>query len=180
MSAAFNGRGVLARIVNVLETPRLRLRPVEERDLPFLMTIFGDARTLVHFPRTYTQEEIGAWVRRQPALFAERRMGLRIVEEKATGAPVGDVGVSPVPIEGQEEVEVMWHLPRASWGRGFATEAARRMLRHAQEDLGLERVVALVLPANEPSRRVAERLGMQVERTVTWADKPHLLYVAAR
>lgn len=166
--------------MRVLETERLLLRPAQEDDPPFLMTILGDRGTIVHFPRTYAEEEIGAWVRKQPALFAERGMGLRILVDKATGARVGDAGVSPAPIEGKEEVEVMWHLPRAIGAGAFATEAAARLPRHAQEDLGLARVVALVLPANVTSARVAERFGMRVERTVPWAGQPHLLYVAER
>ena len=64
------------------------------------------------------------------------------------------------PVEGRPETEVGYHLARAAWGLGLATEGARRLLRHAFESVGLPRVVCLIDPANRASIRVAERLGL--------------------
>ena len=56
------------------------------------------------------------------------------------------------------------------WGRGYATEAGAAALRHAVETLGFVRVVSIVHPENEPSFRVARRLGMGPWRDVAWDD----------
>ncbi|MBX9908580.1 MAG: GNAT family N-acetyltransferase [Beijerinckiaceae bacterium] len=69
-------------------------------------------------------------------------------------------------------------------GRGHMTEAVRGALRFAFNDLALHRVEAACLPANEPSRRLLERVGFQHEGMAraylringAWAD--HLLYAA--
>ena len=60
------------------------------------------------------------------------------------------------------EVEIGWRFKRASWGRGFATEAARPILDHAFATVGLEAVVADIDPQNRASLRVAEKLGLSV------------------
>lgn len=57
-------------------------------------------------------------------------------------------------------VEVGWRLAQASWGAGYATEAATAAVAWGFGELGLERVIAIVDPANAPSLRVAEKLGM--------------------
>ena len=58
------------------------------------------------------------------------------------------------------EIEVGYHLARAFWGRGYATEAARACLRYGFEQLKLERIVAVVRPENVASRRVLEKSGL--------------------
>lgn len=89
---------------------------------------------------------------------------------------VGTLLLKPIPISGSAlaadpgtadlehaiaslDVEIGWHLHPDVWGRGVATEAARRVLDHAS-DHGLEHVVAVTHPDNLPSQRVALRLGM--------------------
>lgn len=159
-----------------IETPRLRLRPLEEADFDALWRVFGDASALPHFPRAFTAGEVRALLARHRALHAERGLGLRAVVLKETGEVVGDCGASPVLLDGAEEVEVGYHLAREHRGRGYATEAARAVAEDALAR-GVPRLVALVRPENLPSRRVAERAGFRVERETTWAGLRHLVYV---
>ncbi|WP_164172017.1 GNAT family N-acetyltransferase, partial [Streptococcus pneumoniae] len=66
-----------------------------------------------------------------------------------------------MPVEGQgPEVEIGWRLPRAAWGRGYASEAAHAVLRHGFDTLALEEVVALIDPDNARSIAVAAKLGL--------------------
>ena len=75
--------------------------------------------------------------------------------------------LKPLP-NGVGEVEVGWHLHPDSWGRGYATEAARAVVDRAFDD-GLLEVYAVVRPGNEPSLAVCRRLGMQpLGRTTRW------------
>jgi RimJ/RimL family protein N-acetyltransferase len=82
-------------------------------------------------------------------------------------------------------VEIAWRLQRASWGQGYAAEAARECLRIAFEDLGLPEVVALTVPANVRSRALMQRLGLRYDARADFehprlppghALRPHLLY----
>jgi RimJ/RimL family protein N-acetyltransferase len=67
---------------------------------------------------------------------------------------IPDHGIGP-------DVEIGWRLVRKAWGRGIATEAARRLLTHAFAMVELPRVVADIASANRASQRVAEKIGME-------------------
>ena len=66
----------------------------------------------------------------------------------------------------------LW-LAREAWGRGYATEAGGAAMRHVLETLGRPRVVAIIDPQNEPSKRVVARLGMHWEKRVTGVELGH-------
>jgi RimJ/RimL family protein N-acetyltransferase len=64
-------------------------------------------------------------------------------------------------------VEVGWRLDPEAWGHGYATEAATAALEQAFTTLGQAEVISLPQVDNPPSVRVAERLGLQLRRTIT-------------
>ena len=103
-------------------------------------------------------------------------MGLYAVVLRAGGRLIGDCGLVARVVEGAPVVEIGWHLERAAWGRGYATEAARGVLTHAAA-LGLGRVCSLIVPDNVRSRRVALKLGMEMDREVEWAGRAHDLWM---
>ena len=79
------------------------------------------------------------------------------------GQPIGFAGLSlpdfePLP---PGTVEIGWRLGADFWGKGFATEAARELLRFGYEDRGLDEIVSFAVPENHRSLAVMERLGLQ-------------------
>lgn len=170
----------VALSVIALETERLRLRPFQDADLdayaaicadPDVMRYLGDGKTL-------TRGE--AW--RQIALILGhwqlRGFGLWAVEERASGALIGRIGFFEP--EGWPGFELGWMLRRASWGKGYATEGARRALAHAFMVMGRDHVISLIRPANRPSVRVAERLGETLEGRTDLFGQEALVYGIAR
>ena len=75
------------------------------------------------------------------------------------------------------EVEIGWRLRRSSWGRGYATEAAMPVIRHAFGTLGLARIIAEIDPDNRPSCRVAEKIGMAMVGRTDHGGRSDLRYV---
>ena len=69
---------------------------------------------------------------------------------------------------------------KAYWGRGIATESARASLKLGFEVLGLERIIAMVLPENIASARVLEKLNFQYERNIIEEDLLARLYALKR
>ncbi|GIP31632.1 GNAT family N-acetyltransferase [Paenibacillus sp. J2TS4] len=66
-----------------------------------------------------------------------------------------------IPYDGiGPEIEIGWRLNRLAWGRGYATEAAQRVLEHAFETVGVDHVVADIHPENKPSMSVAAKIGL--------------------
>jgi [ribosomal protein S5]-alanine N-acetyltransferase len=94
----------------------------------------------------------------------------------------GSMMLKPIPWskeidpETPRDIEIGWHLSPAVWGRGYATEAGRRILEHAWQ-IGLSRVVAVADEENVASHRVMERLGMELRgRTRDYYDVEVVLY----
>ena len=92
------------------------------------------------------------------------------VEHTLDGTFIGWLGVTKVwdPPEQMPASEVGWFVDRRYWGQGLATEGAWEALRFAFGPLGLARVIARYNAANVASRRVMEKIGMQL-----WREFPH-------
>ena len=84
-----------------------------------------------------------------------------LFSRQAGGDFLGWVLLTPLDLIGPE-IEIGWRLLRSQWGQGFATEAARPVLRHALSTLRLDAVIAEIDTRNTGSRRVAEKIGMRV------------------
>jgi ribosomal-protein-alanine N-acetyltransferase len=163
-----------------LETERLVLRPFATDDLDAIHEVLGDAEIMTYYPAPFTREQSRRWIEWNLGHYRDHGHGLWVLESKETGRLVGDCGLIPQTVEGSAEVEVGWHVRRDHQRRGLATEAARECCRYAFEELGLTRLVSLIRPENVPSRRVAEKLGMRIEKEVAHgpgAGWPHHVYV---
>lgn len=168
-------------MTRILETDRLVLRHLEPGDLDSLFALYRDPEIRRHFPEgTLTLEE----TREELEWFADGHpdhpeLGLWATIHKPDGAFIGRCGLLPWTIEARSEVEIAYLLARPYWGQGLATEAARAIAAHAFGRLGLTRLVCLIDPANVASIRVAERIGMRLERHMHDETGPFLLYSCA-
>jgi RimJ/RimL family protein N-acetyltransferase len=79
-------------------------------------------------------------------------------------------------IEGELRVGLGFDFRRAYWDQGYATEAARAVLAHGFEHFGFERISGWIDPENAASQRVAEKVGMTVEKIVDRGGKTYALY----
>lgn len=146
-----------------LTTERLLLRPWRPEDREPFAALNADPEVAEFLPRPITREQSDELVDRTEAQFVEHGYGLWAVEVPGEIPFAGFVGLSLPTFEASFMpcVEVGWRLARESWGRGFATEAARAALRFGFTEVGLDEILSFTVPANLRSRRVMERLGMQ-------------------
>ena len=149
----------------ILNTPRLMLRE-----------IVRDDRTDM-----FSSGEVDAWLDRQLRRYEQDGHGLWAVICRESGAWLGMCGLTIQNVENTRELEVGYLFKRRFWHRGYAREAAAGCRDYAFNVLGTPRLVACVRVNNAPSRRVAESLGMKVERIFVKhyydMDMPHALYV---
>jgi [ribosomal protein S5]-alanine N-acetyltransferase len=164
----------------LLETARLRIRPYSLDDLDDLEQILGEATTMRYYPRPFTRSETREWIKRNIQRHADDGLGLWALVLKDTGEFIGNCGPVPQAVDGRDEIELGWHVNRHHQGRGLATEAAGACRDHCFGALGIARLIALVRPVNVPSRRVAEKVGMAVEKETVWGSLPHLVYSIQR
>jgi len=92
--------------------------------------------------------------------------------EKASGRFVGWFHLRPAPGSPPGETELGYRLRRDAWGKGYATEGSRALVRKAFTELGVRRVTAGTMAVNERSRRVMDKAGLRLARTVyrPWPD----------
>jgi RimJ/RimL family protein N-acetyltransferase len=103
-----------------------------------------------------------------------RGFGIWAVEEKSSGRVVGRIGfMDPF---GWPGFELGWTLARDSWGKGYATEGARRALEYAFTEMNRDHVISLIAPENVASIKVAERLGEKVEGQTNVVDRDVFIY----
>ena len=103
-----------------------------------------------------------------------RGYGTWAVEETATGAMVGRIGLHNP--EGWPGLEVGWTLARSVWGLGYATEGGRASIEFAWNELGADRVISIIDPENKRSIAVAERLGETYDRAYRLRGRPVSIY----
>ncbi|WP_335986078.1 GNAT family N-acetyltransferase [Glycomyces sp. MUSA5-2] len=171
-----------------LKTGRLLLRPLTAADAPALAPINADPEVMRYIgegaPRTLEQTE--ALCAKVAAHWDDHGWGAFAVTEQDSasgndsGAFVG-LAILATPSflpEILPATEVGWRIARDRWGRGYAPEAARAVIGFAFAELGLERVVSCIHSENTASIRVAEKLGMALERetTVPVYDVPCSVY----
>lgn len=164
----------------MIETPRLLLRQMTTDDVPGLLKVFGDAETMRYYPATFDEGRMLAWVEWNMRSYQEHGHGLWAMTLRDTGEVIGDCGLVNQQIQGSPEVEAGYHVRRDLWGQGLATEAVQGCLAYGFTQLGRQRLVSLIHPQNAPSRRVAEKSGMDLDRVVEWKSKPVCVYVTGK
>jgi RimJ/RimL family protein N-acetyltransferase len=166
MRAARASRSTFAThaVVNVdrvvIETDRLRLRELRSGDLDALAAMFADPEQMRFYARPRTHDEAAQWLDRHLAMYDQLGFGLWAIELKSSVCFAGYCGIRPLKLGGDAATEVAWRVEKTHWKQGLATEAATSV-----RDLANRRLTALIPPDHQASRRVAEKIGMQQERT---------------
>lgn len=171
-----------------LETDRLIVRAWTSDDAEDAFVIYGDP-DVAEFLTGVVEESVDTQRALLKKIVASntligRGLGSFATQDRATGRVIGCAMLKPIPrtedrpawaafrdalgtggdppsVPPFHEIEVGWHLAKSAWGKGLATEAARRMLDYGFGELGLDEVCAVVYKDNRRSLKVAEGLGMK-------------------
>ena len=163
-----------------LRTPRLILRSFRQEDVDAMAQLFANPDFMRFSLGVFTErkqtvafiEKVMGWDRASiPSQFAVFPRG-----EDAIAGYCGFFRHAEVP----GEIEIGYRLHPDYWNRGLITEAARAVRDHGFRDWKLSRVISLIHPENIPSRRVAEKNGMKVEKEITFRGFPTLVYAISR
>lgn len=157
-------------------TERLRLRPYRPEDLDDLHAMFSDAEHMRWYPEPFPREGSRAWFEHVMEQYAKVGFDLWIIEDRATGAFLGTAGPAIRVVEGVEEVEIGWHTRPGRKGEGIAPEAGAAARDWALANLDVDHLISIIRPENTPSCRVAEKVGMQVDREVDYKGIRVLIY----
>jgi ribosomal-protein-alanine N-acetyltransferase len=167
-----------SELMKILESERLILRRLLLDDLDDLFALYRDPEIRRYFPEgtlTYeeTKEELEWFLNGHPE---HPELGLWATIHKGTGEFIGRCGLLPWTIEGREEVEVAYLLAKPYWRQGLGTEVARAILHYGFEQLQLPRLICMMYPENLASVKVAQNMGMTLEKELEDEGRPFLLY----
>jgi RimJ/RimL family protein N-acetyltransferase len=161
--------------METIETERLLLRRWRDTDLEPFAALNADPRVMEHFPSALSRLDGERFIARVRAHMDRRGYGFWALEVKGSESFIGFTGLGVVPFDAHftPAVEIGWRLAHASWGRGYASEAARAALGFAFLELGLGEIVSFTVAANRRSRAVMERIGMH-HRAADDFDHPRI------
>jgi RimJ/RimL family protein N-acetyltransferase len=159
-----------------LETDRLLLRRFTTDDVDNLVELDGDPDVMrfITSGRPTPRDEIRNDV--LPAFLDYYRRfagyGFWAAIEKSTGAFLGWFHLRPSKGRQLDDVELGYRLRKSAWGKGYATEASRALIRKAFTELGARRVYAETMAVNLASRRVMDKAGLRLVRSFhqPWPD----------
>ena len=147
-----------------LHGERIALRRLTRDDVDALFAVFGDPEVMRFWstPPHVDRSEAASLVERIDAAVAARTLFQWGIVPHEVGAVIGTCTLVGIDWSNRR-AEIGFALARAHWRRGYATDALRRVLRYAFDELGLTRLEADVDPRNGASLRTLERLGFRRE-----------------
>jgi len=163
-----------------IETKRLLLRMLSPNDVEDFAAIFADPEVMsfigIEAGTTLSWTETVTTVEKMIEFWERNGFGRWSVIEKESGKLIGLCGLRLL----EDIPELFYLFARSSWGKGYATEAALATLRFAFEQVGLDRIIAVIRPGNTDSIKVVKKIGMQFEKEVTHYGVEGVRYAIAR
>ena len=164
----------------ILKTPRLILRPFAADDLDRMAELLTNKDFMRFSMGPMTQEQTKSFLDKVIGWDRDGMPSQFAMIVRSSGLLVGYCGFFHHEVDGKMEIEIGYRLDSTFWNRGLATEAARAVRDHGFRNLRLEYVISLIHPENHPSRRVAEKNGMILERETTFRGFATFVFAITR
>ncbi len=151
----------------IFTSERLGFRNWQDSDINKMTAINADERVMEFFPSTRNKSETVAFIEKMKKRYAEYGFCYFAVEILATQEFIGFIGISyqDYDVFFNPSVDIGWRLSPNAWGKGYATEGAKRCLKYAFEELKLEEIVAVAPVINKKSISVMKKAGMKYHST---------------
>jgi len=157
----------------ILQTPRLVLREFSGDDVDNLFDLNSDPEVMRYITgggRPTPREEIRDKIIPFHLAVYDRfdRLGTWAAESAATGEFLGWFHFRAGPGTDIANIDLGYRLRRSAWHKGYATEGSRALISAGFTDLGVQRVFAHTMTVNTASRRVMEKCGLSLVRTIPY------------
>lgn len=168
----------------MLETERLILRGRRLADFPAYAAMWADPEFLRHLGPPRTEEESWGRFLRQEGMWSITGYGLWAVEEKASGAFIGDCGFMQnkreLCLDCADLPEAGWTFVSSAHGKGYGREASLAAIAWADRHLDAARTWCLIAVGNDVSQKLAARMGYRETARVMHQDRPALILTRER
>ncbi len=163
----------------VLESERLLFRRYQDEDFEFLASLLSDPEMIRFIGNGQPRDINGAkkfleWIYSTYEFGAD--MGLMVLVRKDDNVRIGHAGLVPQKVDGTDEIEIGYWITREFWNQGYASEAALALREHGERQLGVKRLISLIQPGNVASRKVAMKIGMNLEKEIKLSGQEVCVY----
>ena len=170
--------------MHIIDTERLRLRPLTLTDREDVFSVLLNHEVMDAMCLPATEEFATQWLSDMIEWEQEYGCAHRHVSRKEDGAFVGIIGLMPYSMEDSLCAELGYLIHPDFRRMGYALEGTRACLAYGFDVLGADFISAKIVAENEPSVRLAEKLGMYLLPDVFYIDREtqvmHLFYALSR
>lgn len=166
-----------------LQSDRLQFRNYTDEDFYFLWSLLADPEMIRYIGKGQTRNRTEAleflyWIYRS---YKENpQSGLMLLIRKEDGKRLGHAGLVAQTTAGVDELEIGYWVAKEFWGQGYAKEAAEALRDYGLRQLGKKRLISLIQQDNRASQKVAQHIGMAVEKEIVLSGKKVCVYAIER
>jgi RimJ/RimL family protein N-acetyltransferase len=169
------------RAAPTIETERLILRDFALADIDYFMAFFSDAQASEHVGGPSGTEDTWRRMLAGVGLWPLTGLGMWAVERREDGATIGHVGFFDFLRDSEPSIagapEMGWILAPVAHGKGYAKEACDAALAWFERNFGRHAMWALISPGNDPSMKLAEKLGFVRQADGMYRDRPQTIWL---
>ncbi len=147
----------------IFTSKRLGFRNWNPKDLTAFAAINSDPEVMEHFPTLLTKQGSADFIERLTAHYTKYGYCYFATEILETGEFIGFIGLAYKDYRSDftPAVDIGWRLNKSVWGKGYATEGAKRCLEFAFDHLNLEQIISTCPEKNINSEKVMKKIGMK-------------------
>lgn len=168
----------------ILETSRLYLRKIQKNDDRLISEILQDIDVMYAWEHAFSNDEVADWINENRMRYERDGYGYWAVIHKMSERLIGVCGLLKEQADYENYVGLGYIFNKDYWGRGYALESASACVDYAFHTLKVKELTAQIRPNNLPSRKVAEKLGMEVKKEFIkryrGKEMLHLIYFLER
>lgn len=168
----------------ILETSHLYLRKIQKNDDILISEILQDIDVMYAWEHAFSNDEVADWINENRMRYERDGYGYWAVIHKMSERLIGVCGLLKEQADYENYVGLGYIFNKDYWGRGYALESASACVDYAFHTLKVKELTAQIRPNNLPSRKVAEKLGMEVKKEFIkryrGKEMLHLIYFLER
>ena len=146
----------------LFNSERLGFRNWIDSDLSLMIAISGDVDVMKNFPAIATPKQTEEFIERMQVMFSEKKFCYFAVDNLENNSFIGFIGLcyQDYNVDFAPFIDIGWRLDKQYWGKGFATEGAKRCLKYAFKELGLKNIKSTAPLVNLNSINIMKKIGM--------------------
>lgn len=146
----------------IFKSERLGFRNWLDKDLAAFVLLNSDIDVMAHFPLPLTKEESKSFMSRLKDHYSKYKFNYFAVEKLENNEFIGFIGLAHQKYDSiiTPNIDIGWRLKKDAWGKGFATEGAKRCLKYGFEVLNIQKIISTCTINNMNSENVMAKIGM--------------------